>query len=72
MGLDPRMIRFSVVKLGDKLGVHPRHKQGALEDITGKVEWNHEQRELLHEVVAATGLGNFARTHEPRTFGRSS
>ncbi|KAL4917529.1 ribosomal protein S6 [Aspergillus aurantiobrunneus] len=32
LALDPRMIRFSVVKLGDKLG--------EVKDINGKVEWN--------------------------------
>jgi small subunit ribosomal protein S6 len=32
LGLDPRMIRFSVVKLGDKLE--------DIKDVQGKVEWN--------------------------------
>ena len=32
LGLDPRMIRFSVVKLGDKLE--------EIKDVAGKVEWN--------------------------------
>lgn len=32
LGLDPRMIRFSVVKLGDKLE--------EIKDVQGKVEWN--------------------------------
>jgi small subunit ribosomal protein S6 len=32
LGLDPRMIRFSVVKLGDKLE--------EIKDVDGKVEWN--------------------------------
>lgn len=32
LGLDPRMINFSVVKLGDKLE--------EIKDIDGKVEWN--------------------------------
>jgi small subunit ribosomal protein S6 len=32
LALDPRMIRFSVVKLGDKLD--------EVKDVTGKVEWN--------------------------------
>ena len=31
LGLDPRMIRFSVVKLGDKLQ--------EIKDVEGKVEW---------------------------------
>lgn len=32
LGLDPRMIRFSVVKLGDKLE--------EIKEVEGKVEWN--------------------------------
>lgn len=32
LGLDPRMVRFSVVKLGDKLE--------DIKDVQGKVEWN--------------------------------
>lgn len=32
LGLDPRMINFSVVKLGDKLE--------EIKDVEGKVEWN--------------------------------
>lgn len=36
LALDPRMVRFSVVKLGDKLG----GVNGAIEEITGQVDWN--------------------------------
>lgn len=32
LGLDPRMIRFSIVKLGSKLD--------EIKDVSGKVEWN--------------------------------
>ena len=32
LGLDPRMIRFSVVKLGEKLE--------EIKDVDGKVEWS--------------------------------
>ena len=35
LGRNPHMIRFSVVKLGDKLGT----KNGAIEDVAGQVEW---------------------------------
>ncbi|GES59124.1 37S ribosomal protein Mrp17 [Aspergillus terreus] len=35
LGLDPRMIRFSVVKLGDKLE--------EIKDVDGKVEWNNSR-----------------------------
>lgn len=36
LGLDPRMINFSVVKLGDKLE--------EIKDVEGKVEWNNTDR----------------------------
>lgn len=36
LGLDPRMIRFSVVKLGSKLE--------EIKDVEGKVKWNNRQR----------------------------
>ena len=42
LGLDPRMIRFSVVKLGDKLGGREqRTKVGRIEDTEGEAykEW---------------------------------
>ncbi|ODM16841.1 hypothetical protein SI65_07806 [Aspergillus cristatus] len=35
LGLDPRMIRFSVVKLGDKLE--------EIKDVGGQVEWNNNR-----------------------------
>jgi small subunit ribosomal protein S6 len=35
LGLDPRMINFSVVKLGDKLE--------EIKDIDGKVQWNNNR-----------------------------
>ena len=35
LGLDPRMIRFSVVKLGDKLGT----KQSSIEHMDGNIQW---------------------------------
>jgi ribosomal protein S6 len=43
LGLDPRMIRFSVVKIGDRLGGREaRARQGAMENIQGQTyaEWN--------------------------------
>lgn len=36
LGLDPRMIRFSVVKLGEKLE--------ELKDVEGAVEWNDNKK----------------------------
>lgn len=35
LSLDPRMIRFSVVKLGSKLE--------EIKDVDGRVEWNNNQ-----------------------------
>lgn len=35
LGLDPRMVRFSVVKLGEKLE--------EIKDVDGRVEWNNTQ-----------------------------
>jgi small subunit ribosomal protein S6 len=36
LGLDPRMIRFSVVKLGDKLE--------EIKDVEGKAEWTNARK----------------------------
>ncbi|KEF53600.1 uncharacterized protein A1O9_10575 [Exophiala aquamarina CBS 119918] len=36
LSLDPRLIRYSVVKIGDKLG----GVNGAMEDVTGTIPWN--------------------------------
>lgn len=36
LSLDPRLIRFSVVKIGDKLG----GVNGAIEEATGHIPWN--------------------------------
>ena len=41
LGLDPRMIRFSIVKLGAKLD--------EIKDVSGKVEWN-KMRNLADSV----------------------
>lgn len=54
LGLDPRMIRFSVVKIGDKL----RGKQGAMESITGQVDWMSPKEDL--------DMMNFASRHGQR------
>lgn len=59
LGLDPRMIRFSVVKLGDKLG----GKQGAMEEIPGKVQWNDSQETGVGQLLKYSGIESFsART----------
>ncbi|KAH0847513.1 ribosomal protein S6 [Fonsecaea monophora] len=36
LSLDPRMIRFSVIKIGDKLG----GINGAIEEVDGEIPWN--------------------------------
>lgn len=41
LGLDPRMINFSVVKLGDKLE--------EIKDVEGKVEWN-KKRSIVDNI----------------------
>lgn len=43
--LDPRMIRHSVVKIGDKLrdAKGDTAKHGAMAEQSGKVEWNVEK-----------------------------
>lgn len=66
LGLDPRMIRFSVVKIGDKL----HGPRGAMENITGQVEW-----ESTQDASDAAGLGAFEASQTQRgartdTFGR--
>jgi len=38
LGLNPHMIRFSVVKVGDKLG-GARNEKGRMEGVTGGLEW---------------------------------
>jgi len=35
LSLDPRMVRFSVVKIGDKLG----GKKGSIETVSGEISW---------------------------------
>ena len=35
LSLDPRMIRFSVVKIGDKLG----GMKGSIEKVDGEIPW---------------------------------
>jgi small subunit ribosomal protein S6 len=44
LGLDPRMIRFSVVKVGDKLE--------EIKDVDGRIEWNESQNQSLTDAVS--------------------
>lgn len=46
LGLDPRMIRHSIVKIGDKLG----GKQGSIEEVTGKISWNTQRDDLSSQL----------------------
>ena len=41
LGLDPRMIRFSVVKLGDRLD--------RISEVEGHVQWNN-RRNIIDEI----------------------
>jgi hypothetical protein len=41
LGLDPRMIRFSVMKLAERLGTRGQIK--GVEDVEGKVDWMTEE-----------------------------
>lgn len=43
LSLDPRMVRFSVVKLGDKLE--------DIKDVGGRVEWNNVKN--ISETISA-------------------
>jgi small subunit ribosomal protein S6 len=54
LGLDPRMIRFSVVKLGDKLGT----KQSAVEHTDGKIEWKNAKFDA--DTFDLRGMGGLA------------
>ncbi|KAL5342326.1 ribosomal protein S6 [Aspergillus crustosus] len=47
LSLDPRMIRFAVVKLGDKLE--------DVKDISGTVVWNNEPK--ISDAIGALGRG---------------
>ncbi|KAI9372724.1 ribosomal protein S6 [Aspergillus egyptiacus] len=42
LSLDPRMIRFSVVKLGDKLE--------EFKDVPGEVEWRNDSRNIVDTI----------------------
>lgn len=43
LSLDPRMIRHSVVKIGDKLG----GINGALEEVDGQLPWNEKASSMF-------------------------
>ena len=50
--LNPHMIRYSVVKIGDKLGGY-RNQRGKIEDVTGELEWNDEAK-MMQDVGSGT------------------
>jgi Fe-S-cluster formation regulator IscX/YfhJ len=58
LGLDPRMINFSVVKLGDKLE--------EIKDIEGKVKWNNvSTRVEAHDEVVTFGVSGLVFRGDP-------
>lgn len=59
------MVRFSVVKIGDKLGGR-RNQTGKIEDVTGKMEWSDMSSSSLFDVSAT---GEAARANERITDG---
>ena len=63
LGLDPRMVRFSVVKLGDKLG----GKQGAMEEIPGKIQWNDSQETGVGQLLKYSGIESFSARTQGKT-----
>ncbi|EXJ56183.1 hypothetical protein A1O7_09114 [Cladophialophora yegresii CBS 114405] len=55
LSLDPRMIRFSMVKIGDKLG----GVNGAIEDVDGQMPWNEVKNESVFANPRVGGLHAF-------------
>lgn len=55
LGLDPRMIRYSVVKVGDKLG----GVNGAIEEVTGEIPWKagSENTDMLSSAFLESSVG---------------
>ncbi len=53
LGLNPHMIRFSVVKVGDKLG-GAKNEKGKIEDVTGKLEWKAQEEDYMNNVQGST------------------
>lgn len=56
LSLNPHMIRFSVVKLGDKLGGR-RNEKGKIEDVAGRLEWN--AAKTAADAGVDVGMGGF-------------
>lgn len=61
LGLDPRMVRFSIVKMGHRLSGGWGGKLGAMEDIPGKVEWNNTQDKFTKDILRASGIDAWER-----------
>jgi small subunit ribosomal protein S6 len=55
LSLDPRMIRFSMVKIGDKLG----GVNGAIEQVDGQMPWNEAKNESVFANPKVGGLHAF-------------
>ena len=57
LSLDPRMIRFSVVKIGDKLG----GVNGAIEEVDGQIPWKEAKTESFFQNPKVGGPNNIMR-----------
>ena len=68
LSLNPHMIRFSVAKIGDKLG-GIRNQPGKIEDINGNLEWNSNIDNSLQKTVetASAFLSPTLKTELPRS-----
>lgn len=54
LSLDPRMIRFSVVKLGNKLE--------EINSVSGQVEWNQEKSNLADSIGSSKDRNDYGRS----------
>jgi hypothetical protein len=62
LALDPRMLRYSVVKIGDRLGTGPNY--GGVEAVDGKesLKWKEGEKEMMfHDPRVFTGELNDGR-----------
>jgi small subunit ribosomal protein S6 len=57
LGLDPRMIRFSVVKLGNKLGT----TQESMEHFDGKIQWKNQKTDDEYQERRSSGFGGLIK-----------
>lgn len=67
LGLNPHMIRFSVVKVGDKLG-GARNEKGKMEGVDGRLEWKGNGEEGLIP-GEGQGMGSGLLSTMSRSYG---